>query len=105
MIIAIWLLYLLSGYFLCSESFILPIFLKTFSILVYPLSIFWLQIRIKNKESWLPFTDSMSTSQIWFILIPILASSLTFIIVKQICYLNYFYPHIVSTKDIKNVIM
>ena len=80
--IAIWLFYLLSGYFLYSENLILPIFLETFAKIVYPLSIFWLQIRIKNKEPWLPFTDSMSTSQLWFRLIPILASLLTFIIVS-----------------------
>ena len=77
--IGIWLFYLLSGYFLYSESLILPITLGTFAKLVYPLSIFWLNIRIKNKEPWLPFTDSMTTSQLWFRLLPILASLLTFI--------------------------
>ena len=80
--IVIWLLYLLSGYFLYSGSFIFPIFAGTFAKIVYPLSIFWLQIRIKNKEAWLPLTDSMSTSQLWFRLIPIMASLLTFIIVS-----------------------
>ena len=79
--IGIWLFYLLSGYFLYSENLILPISLRTFAMLFYPLSIFWLQIRIKNKEPWLPLTDSMSTSQLWFRLIPILASLLTLIIV------------------------
>ena len=79
--VLIWITYLLSGYFLYSGSFIFPIFLGTFAKLVYPLSIFWLQIRIKNKESWLPLTDSMSTSQLWFRLIPILASLFTSIIV------------------------
>ena len=79
--ILIWLIYLLSGYFLYSENFILPTFLKTFTKLFYPLSIFWLQIRIKNKEPWLPLTDSMSTSQLWFRLIPIMASLFTLIIV------------------------
>jgi len=78
----IWLTYLLAGIFLYSESVIFPKFLGTFSKLFYPLSIFWLQIRIKNKEPWLPFTDSMSTSQLWFRLIPIMASLLTFIIVS-----------------------
>ena len=80
--ILIWITYLLSGYFLYSGSFIFPIFLETFAKLVYPLSIFWLQIRIKNKEPWLPFTDWMSTSQLWFRLIPIMASMFTFIIVS-----------------------
>jgi len=80
--VLIWLFYLLSGYFLYLKSFTLPTFLGTFSKLFYPLSIFWLQIRIKNKEPWLPFTDWMSTSQLWFRLIPIMASMFTFIIVS-----------------------
>jgi len=79
--ILIWITYLLSGYFLYSGSFIFPIFLGTFAKLVYPLSIFWLQIRIRNKEPWLPLTDSMSTSQLWFRLIPIMVSLFTFILV------------------------
>ena len=79
--ILIWITYLLAGYFLYSANFILPIFLGTFAKLVYPLSIFWLQIRIRNKEPWLPITDSMSTSQLWFRLIPITVSLFTFILV------------------------
>ena len=79
--ILIWITYLLSGYFLYSGSFIFPIFLGTFAKLVYPLTIFWLQIRIKKTEPWLPLTDSMSTSQLWFRLIPIILSLFTFIIV------------------------
>ena len=55
--ILIWLMYLLSGYFLYAERFILPKFLETYSKLVYPLSIFWLQIRIKKKEPWFPLTE------------------------------------------------
>ena len=80
--ILIWVIYLLSGYFLYSGSFIFPIFLGTFAKLVYPLTIFWLQIRIRNTEPWLPLTDSMSTSQLWFRLIPIILSLFTFIIVS-----------------------
>ncbi len=80
--IAIWLFYLLSGYFIYSEGLIFSLPLETFTKLVYPVSVFWLQIRIKNKEPWLPFTESMSTSQIWFRFIPILSSLLTFIIVS-----------------------
>ena len=80
--ILLWVAYLLSGYFLYSGSFILPISLGKFAKLFYPLSIFWLQIRIKNKEPWLPITDSMSTSQLWFRLIPIMGSLFTFIIVS-----------------------
>ena len=79
--VLIWITYLLSGYFLYSRSFIFPIFLGTFAKLVYPLSIFWLQIRIRNKEPWLPLTDLMSTSQLWFRLIPIMMSLFTFVIV------------------------
>ena len=85
--ILIWITYLLSGYFLYSGSFIFPIFLGTFAKLVYPLTIFWLQIRIRNTEPWLPLTDSMSTSQLWFRLIPILTSLFTLIIVL----LNLFF--------------
>ncbi len=79
--ILIWITFLLSGYFLYSGSFIFPIFLGTLAKLVYPLTIFWLQIRIRNTEPWLPLTDSMSTSQLWFRLIPIILSFFTFIIV------------------------
>ncbi len=79
--ILFWITYLLSGYFLYARSFIFPIFLGTFAKLVYPLSIFWLQIRIRNKEPWLPLTDSMSTSQLWFRLIPIMVSLSTSILV------------------------
>ena len=79
--ILIWITYLLSGYFLYSGSFIFPIFLGTFAKLFYPLTIFWLQIRIRNKEPWMPLTDSMSTSQLWFRLLPIIVSLFTFIIV------------------------
>ena len=80
--ILIWLTYLLSGIFLYSKNIILSPFLATFAKLVYPLSIFWIQIRIKNQEPWLPLTDSMSTAHLWFRLIPILASLFTFIIVS-----------------------
>tara|TARA_B100000212_G_scaffold199691_1_gene150609 strand:+ start:772 stop:1032 length:261 start_codon:yes stop_codon:yes gene_type:complete len=71
----------MSGYFLYAERLILPTFLGTFAKLFYPQSIFWLQIRLKNKEPWLPFTESMSTSQLWFRLLPILASLFTIVIV------------------------
>ena len=79
--ILIWIAYLFSGHFLYSGSFIFPIFLGTFAKFVYPLSIFWLQIRIRNTEPWLPLSDSMSTSQLWFRLIPIMVSLSTFILV------------------------
>ena len=79
--VLIWINYLLAGYFLYSESFIFSRVIGTFAKLVYPLSIFWLQIRIRNKEPWLPLTDLMSTSQLWFRLIPIMMSLFTFVIV------------------------
>ena len=79
--ILIWLIYLSAGYLLYAESFILPLSLVSFTKSVYPLSIFWLQIRIRDKEPWLPLTDSMSTSQLWFRLIPIMVSLFTFILV------------------------
>ena len=89
--IIIWITYVLSGYFLYSGSFIFPIFLGKFAKLVYPLSIFWLQIRIRNQEPWLPLTDSMSTSQLWFRLIPIMVSLFTFIIVFLNLLFKLFY--------------
>ena len=94
--ILIWITFLLSGYFLYSGSFIFPIFLGTFAKLVYPLTIFWLQIRIRNTEPWLPLTDSMSTSQLWFRLIPIILSLFTFIIVL----LNLLFKLILIFKNI-----
>ncbi len=89
--ILIWLIYLSAGYLLYAESFILPLSLVSFTKSVYPLSIFWLQIRIKNKEPWMPFTDSMSTSQLWFRLIPILASLFTIVIVSMNLLLKVFF--------------
>ena len=80
--IIIWFIYLLSGYFLYTESLFSLTFLGTLLKLVYPMSIFWLQIRIKNKEPWLPITDEMSTCQLWFRLLPILASLFTIIVVS-----------------------
>ncbi len=79
--ILFWLTYFLSGIFLYCNTFIFPLFMEIFTKIVYPLSIFWLQIRIKNIEPWLPLTDTMSTAQLWFRLIPIIASLLTTIIV------------------------
>ena len=89
--ILLWLIYFLSGYFLYAERFILPTFLGTFAKLVYPLSIFWLQIRINHREPWLPLTDSMTTSQLWFRLIPIFSCLLTFIIASINLLFNVFF--------------
>jgi len=53
--------------------------LITFSRIVYPLSVFWLQIRIKKRTNFLPIDSKMTTSQLWFNLLPVVASLLTVI--------------------------
>ena len=75
-----WTLYFFSGFILYSNKGILPSFLITFSRIIYPLSIFWLQIRIKKITNFLPIDSKMSTSQLWFNLLPVVASLLTIII-------------------------
>ena len=74
----IWVLYLFSGFVLYSKKGYLFSFLITFAKVVYPLSIFWLQIRIKTKTKFLPIDSSMTTSQLWFSILPVLASCITF---------------------------
>ena len=74
-----WALYFFSGFILYSNKGILPTFLITFSRIVYPLSIFWLQIRIKKRTNFLPIDSKMTTSQLWFNLLPVIASFLTVI--------------------------
>ena len=78
--IMIWVLYFYSGFVLYSNNGVLYPFLITFSRIVYPLSIFWLQIRIKRKIHFFNIDSSMSTSQLWFNLLPIIASISTVII-------------------------
>jgi len=73
----IWVLYFFSGFILYTNKGNLYSFLITFSRMVYPLSIFWLQIRIKKRTSFLPIDSNMSTSQLWFNLLPVFASLLT----------------------------
>ena len=75
----IWTLYFFSGFILYSNQGILPSFLITFSRIIYPLSIFWLQIRIKKRTNFLPIDSKMTTSQLWFNLLPVIASLLTVI--------------------------
>ena len=77
--VLIWALYFYSGFILYSNKGILYPFLVTFSRIVYPLSIFWLQIRIKNRNNFLPIDSKMTTSQLWFNLLPVIASLLTVI--------------------------
>ena len=75
----VWALYFFSGFILYSKKGILPSFLITFSRVIYPLSIFWLQIRIKKRTNFLPIDSKMTTSQLWFNLLPVIASLCTVI--------------------------
>ena len=77
--VLIWALYFFSGFVLYSKKGILPVFLISFSRIIYPLSIFWLQIRIKKRTNFLPIDSKMTTSQLWFNLLPVTASLLTVI--------------------------
>ena len=76
----IWFLYLLSGYILYSKTGYLFSFFITFAKVIYPLSIFWLQIRIKRKSKFLPINSSMGTAQLWFSILPVLASLIAVIL-------------------------
>ena len=77
--IILWALYFFSGFILYSKKDNLNSFLINFSRIVYPLSIFWLQIRIKKRTNFLPIDSKMTTSQLWFNLLPVFASLLTVI--------------------------
>ena len=74
-----WMFYFFSGFILYSNKGILPSMLITFSRIIYPLSIFWLQIRIKKRTNFLPIDSKMTTSQLWCNLLPVIASLLTVI--------------------------
>ena len=73
----VWAFYFFSGFILYSNKVFLPSFLISFSKIIYPLSIFWLQIRIKKRSNFLPIDSKMTTSQLWFNLLPVFASLLT----------------------------
>ena len=77
--VLIWTLYFFSGFILYSNQGILPSLVITFSRIIYPISIFWLQIRIKKRTNFLPIDSKMTTSQLWFNLLPVIASLLTVI--------------------------
>ena len=77
--IVVWALYFFSGFILYAYKGTLPSLLITFSRIIYPLSIFWLQIRIKKRSKFLPIDSKMTTSQLWFNLLPVIASLLTVI--------------------------
>ena len=76
----LWVLYLFSGYLLYSRKGYLFPYLITFAKIIYPLSIFWLQIKFKTKEKLFSIDSSMTTSQLWFNILPVLASLITVII-------------------------
>ena len=77
--ILVWVLYFYSGFILYSSKGNLHSFIITFSRIIYPLSIFWLQIRITKRAKFLPIDLKMTTSQLWFNLLPVIASLLTLI--------------------------
>ena len=87
----IWVIYLFSGFVLYSKKGYLFSFLITFAKIIYPLSIFWLQIRLKKKVNFLQIDSSMSTSQLWFSILPVLASFITLIltILNLILFISY----------------
>ena len=76
----IWSIYLFSGYLLYSKKAYLHTFFITFAKVIYPLSIFWLQIRFKTKDKFLKIDSSMTTAQLWFNILPVLASFVTVIL-------------------------
>ena len=75
----VWAIYFFSGFILYTNKGILPSFLITFSRIIYPLSIFWLQIRIKKRSKFLTIDSKMTTSELWFNLLPVIASLCTVI--------------------------
>jgi len=77
--VLVWALYFFSGFILYSKQGILPSLIITFSRIIYPLSIFWLQIRIKKRTNFLPIDSKMTTSELWFNLLPVIACLLTVI--------------------------
>ena len=72
-------LYKLNFYRAFSKLDCLTSHIDFFSRIIYPLSIFWLQIRIKKRNNFLPIDSKMTTSQLWFNLLPVIASLLTVI--------------------------
>ena len=74
-----WITYFVSGYILYFKTGNLPLIFINFSKIIYPITIFWLQIRINNQENWVPITSAMTTSQLWFNILPVLYSTLAFI--------------------------
>ena len=88
--VLVWTIYFFSGFILYSNKGVLNSFLITFSKIVYPLSIFWLQIRIKKRTTFLPIDSKMTTSELWFNLLPVIASFLTLIFTLTNAFLYIF---------------
>ena len=76
----IWAIYLFSGFLLYTKKGYLYPYFITFAKIIYPLSIFWLQIKFKTKEKLFPIDSSMTTSQLWFNILPVLSSLITVIL-------------------------
>ena len=83
--IIFWLTYFVAGLILYTNKIYIFSFTIYFLKLIYPLTIFWLQVRINNREKWIPVDSTMSASQLWFRIIPVISCLLTSIFV----YLNY----------------
>ena len=94
--ILVWALYFFSGFLLYTKKGLLPSFLITFSRNIYPLSIFWLQIRIKKRTKFLTIDSKMSTSQLWFNILPVIASFFTVIFSLTNTFL-YFLEKIINS--------
>ena len=88
--VIVWTIYFFSGFILYSNKGVLYSFLINFSKIVYPLSIFWLQIRIKKRTKFLPIDSKMTTSELWFNLLPVIASLLTIIFTLTNAFLYIF---------------
>ena len=88
--VLVWTIYFFSGFVLYSNKGVLYSFMITFSKIVYPLSIFWLQIRIKKRTKFLPIDSKMTTSELWFNLLPVIASFLTLIFTLTNAFLYIF---------------
>jgi len=74
-----WITYFLAGYILYFKTENLPLIFINFSKIIYPLTIFWLQIRINNLENWVPITSTMTTSQLWFNILQVISSLSAFV--------------------------
>ena len=77
-----WVSYLFAGLILYKNKIFIFQFSISFLKAIYPLSIFWIQVRLNNKEKWIPVNSEMSTSQLWLRLLPVIFSLFTAIFVS-----------------------